>query len=56
MLEILRNNGFDVIEINGFLRVFYEKGKAYETHKKIKSLLPKANIKVFYGMIEIEKE
>lgn len=55
MSELLKNNGFEVIEINGFLRVFVEKGKTYETYKKVRNLLPKAKVKVFYGMIEVSE-
>lgn len=53
MKELLIRNGFDVVDMGGTFRVFYEKGKAFETFGKLREILPNVRIDSYYGFLEI---
>lgn len=53
MKELLINNDFDVIDLNGILRVFYNHGECFKTLTKLREIIPNKTLNVSYGYIDI---
>lgn len=53
MKELLINKGFDVVDMDGALRVFYKKGECFETLRRLREIMPCERIDTYYGFLEI---
>ena len=53
MKELLINKGFDVVDMDGALRVFYKKGECFETLRRLREIISCERIDTYYGFLEI---